>query len=216
MQKASAATMKKEVSSASLARRQKLRIQSILNHLQPRFTVLPHGASSPPVHAAASALLTAHNTQLNNNNNNENQIITLALPHQHHAMLLEKTQDALVTLFKQHLIFNGKQINKQQLTARLNSAIAMMNHQKRPFNMIEILIAISISIALSVITGTVFAQRYEESRVSNAKLELTRIQDALVMYLVRNTRYPLELEELVSALNLILCFKYIIIANYFA
>jgi type II secretory pathway pseudopilin PulG len=64
--------------------------------------------------------------------------------------------------------------------------------------MIEILIAISIIVTFSGLTGAVFAQIYEDTRISNAQLDLASIQEALVMYFTRNFRYPLELDELLE------------------
>jgi general secretion pathway protein G len=66
------------------------------------------------------------------------------------------------------------------------------------FNMIEILIAISIIVTFSGLTGAKFAQKYEETRVSNAQLDLARIQEGLVMYYTRKASYPLDLEELLE------------------
>lgn len=68
----------------------------------------------------------------------------------------------------------------------------------RHLNMIEILIAISIIVTFSGLTGAVFAQIYEDTRVSNAQLDLATIQQALVMYFTRNFRYPLDMEELLE------------------
>jgi type II secretory pathway pseudopilin PulG len=64
--------------------------------------------------------------------------------------------------------------------------------------MIEILIAISIIVTFSSLTGAVFARKYEESKESYSKLDLGKIQDGLTMYFTKNGKYPLELEQLVT------------------
>lgn len=64
--------------------------------------------------------------------------------------------------------------------------------------MIEILIAISIIVTFSSLTGAVFVRKYEESKDSYAKLDLIKIQEALVMYFTKNSRFPLELDQLLE------------------
>ncbi|KAL9644360.1 hypothetical protein ABK040_005818 [Willaertia magna] len=66
------------------------------------------------------------------------------------------------------------------------------------FNMIEILIGISIIVTFSGLTGAVLAQVYEESRVSNALLDLAKLQEGLVLYYTRHGKYPLALEDLLQ------------------
>jgi hypothetical protein len=73
----------------------------------------------------------------------------------------------------------------------------LSQERKNHFNMIEILIAISIIVTFSGLTGAVFARKYEESKDSNAKMDLLRIQEGLVMYFTKNSKYPLDLEQLV-------------------
>lgn len=70
-------------------------------------------------------------------------------------------------------------------------------YKKRNFNMIEILIAISIIVTFSSLTGAVFAKKWEESKENYAKLDLVKIQEGLVMYFTKNSRYPLDLDQLV-------------------
>ncbi|KAG2387792.1 hypothetical protein C9374_001386 [Naegleria lovaniensis] len=65
-------------------------------------------------------------------------------------------------------------------------------------SMIEILIAISIIVTFSGLTGAVLAQVYEESRVSNALLDLAKLQEGLVLYYTRHGKYPLALEDLLE------------------
>ncbi|EFC48928.1 predicted protein [Naegleria gruberi] len=65
-------------------------------------------------------------------------------------------------------------------------------------SMIEILIAISIIVTFSGLTGAVLAQVYEESRVSNALLDLAKLQEGLVLYFTRHGKYPLSLEDLLE------------------
>jgi len=65
-------------------------------------------------------------------------------------------------------------------------------------SMIEILIAISIIVTFSGLTGAVLAQVYEESRVSNALLDLSKLQEGLVLYYTRHGKYPLALEDLLT------------------
>lgn len=46
-------------------------------------------------------------------------------------------------------------------------------------------------------TGIVFARILERTKVANAQLDLTRIQEGLVMYNTRENKYPLDIETLV-------------------
>lgn len=70
-------------------------------------------------------------------------------------------------------------------------------YQKKNFNMIEILIAISIIVTFSSLTGALFARKWEESKENYAKLDLIKIQEGLVMYFTKNSTYPLDLDQLV-------------------
>lgn len=42
-----------------------------------------------------------------------------------------------------------------------------------------------------------FARILERTKVANAQLDLTRIQEGLVMYNTRENKYPLDIETLV-------------------
>eukprot|EP01080_Neovahlkampfia_damariscottae_P004248 gene4248-7585_t len=64
--------------------------------------------------------------------------------------------------------------------------------------MIEILIAVSIIVTFSGLTGVVMARKYEESKEAYAKIDLIKIQEGLIMYFTKNSKYPLDLEQLLE------------------
>lgn len=63
------------------------------------------------------------------------------------------------------------------------------------FNMIEILIAISIIVTFTGLAGTAYHKKFVESRIAFAKIELNLIQQALIMYHARTGQYPTYLEQ---------------------
>jgi len=105
---------------------------------------------------------------------------------------LEKLSDIL----KRYL---GKMIQQGKIPFYFSSIIQRYFLSRiHYFNMIEILIAISIIVTFSGLTGVVIARKYEESKEANAKLDLVRIQDGLTLYFTKNNKYPLDLEQLLE------------------
>jgi hypothetical protein len=90
-----------------------------------------------------------------------------------------------------------KIIQTKKLPVFLEYYVQMFLLKRSHFNMIEILIAVSIIVTFSGLTGVVMARKYEESKESYAKLDLIKIQEGLIIYFTKNSQYPLDLEQLV-------------------
>jgi hypothetical protein len=93
--------------------------------------------------------------------------------------------------------FLQKIIETKKLPVFLEYYVQIFLLKRSHFNMIEILIAVSIIVTFSGLTGVVMARKYEESKESYAKLDLIKIQEGLIMYFTKNSQYPLDLEQLV-------------------
>lgn len=68
---------------------------------------------------------------------------------------------------------------------------------KKNFNLIEILISVSIMVTFSSLVGSVYYKKLEETKEAFTKIEINNIMQCLIMYESRNDRSPLELNELV-------------------
>ncbi|KAF0853042.1 mitochondrial Type II secretion system (T2SS) G-like protein (GspG) [Andalucia godoyi] len=89
-------------------------------------------------------------------------------------------------LFGMHSrIFNSDKKNQKSTGNRMH-----------PFNLIEILISISIIVTFSGLVGVVYPKLLDDSKESNAQLDLHTIASALVIFYSRTSRYPLSLDDL--------------------
>jgi hypothetical protein len=70
--------------------------------------------------------------------------------------------------------------------------------------MIEILIAVSIMVTFSTLVGAVYYKKLEEAKESFAKIDINNIMASLLLFESRNARFPLDLNELVNAGDIVL------------
>ena len=107
---------------------------------------------------------------------------------------IQKNSENKMSYIKLHL---ERIIKTKKLPIFLEYYIQSFLIKKHHFNMIEILIAVSIIVTFSGLTGIVMAKKYEESKEAYSKIDLIKIQEGLIMYFTKNSRYPLDLEQLV-------------------
>eukprot|EP01080_Neovahlkampfia_damariscottae_P005202 gene5202-8808_t len=67
------------------------------------------------------------------------------------------------------------------------------------FNMIEILISVSIMVSFSSLISIVYFKKLEESKINFCKIEMNLITQSLLMFESRNEYFPLKLEELIES-----------------
>jgi hypothetical protein len=76
---------------------------------------------------------------------------------------------------------------------------SLMNERVHHFNMIEILIGVSIMVTFSSMIGVVYHKKLEESKESFTKIELNLMNQSLLLFESRMDTYPVHLMELVES-----------------
>jgi type II secretory pathway pseudopilin PulG len=99
--------------------------------------------------------------------------------------------DAFLWLVQQLLSMPHDLVDKA-----LSHAFLVVSGRKDHFNLIEILISISIIVTFSGLVGVVYPKLLEESKESNALIDIHTIASSLVIYYSRTSKYPLSLDKL--------------------
>ncbi|KAL9644266.1 hypothetical protein ABK040_005727 [Willaertia magna] len=78
----------------------------------------------------------------------------------------------------------------------LQNNIFKNNLQKKYFSLIEILIAISIIVTFSGLTGTVYYEKLIDTKIAYTKIELNLILQQIYLYYSINNIYPIKLQDI--------------------
>jgi general secretion pathway protein G len=71
-----------------------------------------------------------------------------------------------------------------------------LRHSRRAFTLLEVLVVVAIIVMLAGVGGYYMIQRYEESRLSKAKIDCEGLSSLVEQYKLNNDSYPASIEAL--------------------
>lgn len=81
-------------------------------------------------------------------------------------------------------------------TARTRSAVHAVRASRRAFTLLEVLVVVAIIVMLAGVGGYYLIQRYEESKISRAKIDAEALSSQIETYKLNNGDYPASIEAL--------------------
>lgn len=77
-------------------------------------------------------------------------------------------------------------------------ARAALRQSRRAFTLLEVLVVVAIIVMLAGVGGYYLLQRYEESKLSRAKIDAEALSSQVETYKLNNGDYPASIEALVQ------------------